>query len=325
MKYRTLGRTGLEVSELSFGAWAIGGNQHGNSYGSTNDEVSVKAIQKALDMGCNFFDTADVYGFGHSEELVGRGLREAGKLNEAIIATKVGGNFYHPDGRVTTDFSANHIRQAVEKSLQRLGRDYIDLYQLHNPSRPLIEDGQMFEVLDTLKSEGKIRAYGVSIHSVPEGLACLKSGKPDTIQVVYNVFSLVQSENPAEQLFAHAHDKNIGIIAREPLANGFLTGKQRLDTTYEPGDIRSSWPSNYRSYKIRSAEILRFLETKDAEGKITRSMAQAAMRFALDEKIISTVIVGVKTPEQATENFVVSDMPPLSKEEHQRVSRVFFG
>lgn len=325
MKYRTLGRTGLQVSELGFGAWAIGGNQHGNSYGSTNDQTSVRAIKQALEMGCNFFDTADVYGFGHSEELVGRGLQEAGKLNEVYIASKVGGNFYNPGGRVTTDFSPKHIRFALEQTLKRLGRDYLDLYQLHNPSRPLIEDGQIFTALDELKAEGKIRFYGVSIHSVAEGLACLKTGKPDTIQVVYNIYSLVQSDNPAEQLFPQAQDKNVGVIVREPLANGFLTGKQRLDTTYEAGDIRASWPSNYRSFKIRIAEALRFLEQRNPAGQVTRSLTEAALRFTLDEPAISTVIVGVKTPDQVTENFVASDLPALTREENQRISKVFFG
>jgi aryl-alcohol dehydrogenase-like predicted oxidoreductase len=319
MKYRILGRTGLKVSELSFGAWAIGGNQHGNSYGSTNDEASIRAIQRSLELGCNFFDTADVYGWGHSEEVLGRGLREAGKLNEVYIASKVGGNFYNPGGKVVTDFSVKYIRFALEESLKRLGREYLDLYQLHNPSRPLIEDGQIFEVLDELKKEGKIRHYGVSIHSVQEGLACIKSGKPDTIQLVYNLFSLVQSDHPAEQLFPQAEDANIGLIVREPLANGFLTGKQRLDTAYEAGDIRASWPSNYRSFKIRSAEALRFLE------KPGRTLAQAALRFALDQTGVSTVIVGVKTPQQAEENFVASDMPALTGDEIKQVNKVFFG
>jgi aryl-alcohol dehydrogenase-like predicted oxidoreductase len=321
MHYRTLGRTGLQVSELSFGAWAIGGNQYGNSYGPTDDATSAKAIAKALDFGCNFFDTADVYGYGHSEEVLARGLQTAGKLNEVLIATKVGGNFY--GGKTVVDFSPAYIKTALEHSLRRLQRDYIDLYQLHNPSRILIEDGQIFEVLDELKAAGKIRHYGVSIHSVPEGLACVRSGKPDTIQLVWNMFSLAQSENPAEDLFPLAHERQVGVIAREPLANGFLTGKQRLDTKYVAGDIRSTWPLNYRSYKIRLAEALRFLE--QTEDGMSRTMSQAALRFALDEPAVSTVIVGVKTPEQATENFAVPELAPLTQAERTRINGVFFG
>ena len=318
MHYRTLGRTGLQVSELGFGAWAIGGNQYGNSYGPTSDATSVQAIGQALEFGCNFFDTADVYGNGHSEEILAQGLQAAGKLNDVLIATKVGSNFN--GDKTVIDFSPQYIRSAIEHSLRRLQRDYIDLYQLHNPSRILIEDGQIFEVLDDLKAQGKIRHYGVSLHSVPEGLACIKSGKPDTLQIVWNMFSLAQSENPAEDLFPQAQEQNIGIIAREPLANGFLTGKQQLDTKYTSGDIRSTWPLNYRSYKIRLADAVRFL-AQDGQ----RTMTQAALRFALDEPAVSTVIVGVKTPEQANENFVVTDLPPLTKTEREKINKVFFG
>ncbi len=317
MKYRTLGRTGLKVSEISFGSWAIGGNQHGNSYGSTSDTDSIEAIRTACELGCNFFDTADVYGYGHSEEVLGRGLQQAGRLNDVFIATKVGGNF--TSGQTVMDFSAQHITNAIETSLKRLGREYIDLYQLHNPSRPIITDGRAFEALDKLKATGKIRAYGVSVHSVAEGITCLKTGKPDTIQIVYNFFSTLQSENPAEELFPLMHDQNIGLIAREPLANGFLTGKQKLDTKYEPGDIRASWPNNYRSHKIRLAETLRFLE------KPGRSLTQAALRFVLDEPAVSTMLVGMKTAQQARENFAVSDLPSFDETERTSIKKALFG
>jgi aryl-alcohol dehydrogenase-like predicted oxidoreductase len=317
MKYRTLGRTGLVVSEVSFGAWAIGGNRHGNSYGSTDDEISIQSITKAVELGCNFFDTADVYGYGHSEEILSEGLKRAGKLNDVYIATKVGGNFY--SGRTVVDFTPDYIRKAVQESLRRLQRNHLDLYQLHNPNKPIIEDGQIFEVLDDLKKEGLIRHYGVSIHSVQEGIACIKSGKPETIQVVYNLTSMTQSENPAEELFPMARENNIGIIAREPLANGFLTGKQKVDKIYDQGDIRASWPSHYRSYKIRLAQTLRFLEQPG------RSMTQAALRFVLDEPAISTTIVGLKTPEQAVENFAASEMPSLSVGEQQKIAAALLG
>lgn len=323
MQYRTLGRTGLKVSELGFGAWAIGGNQHGNSYGSTDDATSVAAVTRAVEQGCNFFDTADVYGFGHSEELLAQGLQEAGKLNDVIIATKVGGNFY--SGKTVTDFSTGYVKVALEQTLRRLKRDYIDLYQLHNPSRPFIENGQIFEVMEELKAAGKIRHYGVSIHTVAEGLACIKNGKPDTIQIVWNMFSLSQSENPAEDLFPLALEKNIGVIAREPLANGFLAGTQRMDTQYEPGDIRATWPVNYRSYKIRLAENLRFLERRQDSGQEPRSMAQAAIRFALDAPAVSTVICGMKTAQQVDENFYASSIAALTSEEREKINRVFFG
>lgn len=317
MKYRTLGRTGLKVSEIGFGSWAVGGNRHGNSYGTTNDAASLKAIETALELGCNFFDTADVYGYGHSEEIVGAGLRRSGKLNEVIIATKVGANF--SSGNTVMDFSNQHITEAIEASLRRLGRDFVDLYQLHNPSRRIISDGRIFETLDRLKEAGKIRHYGVSVHSVAEGLACLANGKPDTIQIVYNFYSLLQSDNPAEELFPSALDQDVGIIAREPLANGFLTGRQRLDARYEPGDIRASWPGNYRAHKISLAESLRFLEQPG------RTLPQAALRFVLDEPAVATTIVGIKTSEQAQENLAASDLPALSPTEQDRIKRTLFG
>ncbi len=317
MKYRKLGKTGLVVSELGFGAWAIGGNQYGNSYGPTDDTTSVKAIIRATELGCNFFDTADVYGFGHSETVLGQGLKEAGKLKDVYIATKVGGNFY--SGRTVVDFSPEHIRKALQESLKRLGRDWVDLYQLHNPSRPVIEDGQVFDVLDELKAEGLIRHYGVSIHSVQEGIASIKLGRPATIQVVYNLSSVIQSENPAEELFPLAQHNDVGVIVREPLANGFLSGKQRPDSKYVEGDIRGSWPNQYRSYKTRLADSLRFLAQPD------RTLAQAALRFTLDEPAISTVIVGVKTPEQAEENFKAASLPPLSEAERGKIKTTLIG
>jgi len=248
---------------------------------------------------------------------LGRGLREAGCLNEAIIAIKVGGNLTGEHD--VLDFSEHFITTALEAGLTRLGRDYVDVFQLHNPPRQIIQDAQVYTVLEDLKKAGKIRTYGVSVHTVADGLSCLKVGKPDTIQIVYNLYSLLQSENPSEVLFPLAQEQNIGIIAREPLANGFLTGKQRIDTPYEASDIRASWPSHYRSHKIRVAEALRFLE------KPERSLAQAALRFVLDETTVSTTLVGVKTVKQASENFAVSDLPPISKEEHTHINKVLFG
>ena len=318
MNYRTLGRTGLKVSEIGFGAWAVGGTQSpGQPSDAGADRVAVEAIRRAVELGCNFFDTADVYGYGHSEEILAEGLSQIGQLNEAIIATKGGSNF--SSGQTVMDYTASHLTEAVEASLRRLKRDYIDLYQLHNPSRQVIGDGTVFEVLDKLKAAGKIRFYGVSVHSVVDGLACLKNGKSDALQIVYNVSSLLQNDDPAEQLFPLALEQGVGLIAREPLANGFLTGTQRVDTVYEPGDIRGSWPSHYRAHKIRLAESLRFLERPD------RTLAQAAIRFTLDTPAVSTVVVGIKTPRQADENLSVAALPSLSPDEQQQLRKTLFG
>src|SRR3990172_2773684 len=187
MNYRSLGRTGLRVSEIGFGAWAIGGNM----WGPTDDRESIAAIRRGLDLGVNFIDTADVYGLGHSEDLMAEAI--SGRREQLIIATKVGNDF-HNDPRPWSErrppwvknFTAKYLREGAERSLARLRTDFMDVYQLHNPPRDVLESGEVFETLDALKQEGKIRFYGVSIGPSAEGILCLENGKPDCLQVVYN-------------------------------------------------------------------------------------------------------------------------------------------
>ncbi|MBK7204385.1 aldo/keto reductase [Candidatus Amarolinea dominans] len=223
MKYRTLGRTGLRVSEIGFGGWAIGGAAFGNSYGPTDDAASARR-SSALELGCTFSTRPMSTAMGHSEELLGQALHDAAARDQVIIATKVGANFYHRDvdpalapglsrhlGRPLADFPADavlpvahganfrpdYLRFACEQSLRRLRREVIDLYQLHNPGLALIEQGEIWQALDDLKQAGKIRFYGVSIHQPVEGIAALVGGKADTIQVVYNLLD----QAAASQLF----------------------------------------------------------------------------------------------------------------------------
>ena len=305
MKYRTLGKTGLKVSEVGFGAWAIGGNDHGNSYGPTDDNVSIAAVERAFGLGCNFYDTADVYGHGHSEELLGRALKGHG--NDIILGTKVGGDFYHNPPRM--NFNPEYLEFAAAKSCERLQTDHIDLYQLHNPPAQLLKTGKIFESLEKLKESGKIRHYGVSIHDPQEGLLSMKYGKPATIQVVFNLLR----QEAKNQLFHAAREQNVAIIAREPLSNGFLTGKFTLDSTFPSGDIRSNFPRNYLAGLVRAAQQLRVLETK------TRTLAQASIRFTLDHKDVATVIPGAKTPKQIEETIRASELPSLTGEELLRI------
>ncbi len=290
MKYRPLGSTGLQVSEIGFGAWAIGGNQYGNSYGPVEDEESLRAIAQAVDAGCNFFDTADCYGHGHSEELLGQALR--GRRRDVILATKGGSDFYHQPPRL--NFSEAHLNLAVEQSLKRLKTDFLDLYQLHNPPFSLIEGGRIFEPLEKLKEQGKIRFYGISIHDPQEGLLAMKIGKPSTLQVTYNVLRRVA----AEELFPRAVASGVGIIAREPLANGFLTGKYTKDSVFPVGDIRHQWPSKYQAQIVAQAESFK----KTLDQNLT-TLAQAAIRFVLSKQAVSVVIPGCKTVQQVEENF----------------------
>src|SRR5260370_1573542 len=305
MKYRVLGKTDLKVSEVGFGAWAIGGNAHGNSYGPTDDKLSLATIGKALELGCNFFDTADVYGHGHSEELLGRSLR--GCRSEVIIATKAGGDFYHGTPRM--NFISDYLEFALGKSCERLGTDYVDLYQLHNPPVQLIKDGRIFKILDRLKASGKIRHYGISIHDPQEGLLAMRAGELGAIQVAFNILR----QEAKNQLFREATKNNVGIIAREPLANGFLGGKLRAESAFPVGDIRHSFPSDYVSQLTLAVDQLRFLESK------SRTLAQAALKFVLDHNDISTVIPGAKTPDQVAEDFASSESPQLTGEELLRI------
>jgi aryl-alcohol dehydrogenase-like predicted oxidoreductase len=321
VKRRLLGRTDFAVSEVGFGAWAIGGNRYGNSYGPTDDAESIRTLRRAVDLGCNFFDTADVYGHGHSEELLGEAL--AGVRQQVIIATKVGGNFYNRDvhpllqnriaqaagtpfERIPADaplpvthdanFSPAYVRFALAMSLGRLRTDYVDLLQLHNPPVHLIGAMDTYAVLEDLKREGLIRAYGVSVHTPDEGLAAIQSTMPDTVQLVY---SLARREAEAA-FFPAARAANIGVIAREPLANGFLAGRYTPDSTWDKGDIRSRMPQQY----VRQLTALGG-RVRDLAARTGSSAAQLAIKFVLDNPAVSTAIAGTKTVAQAEENFDV--------------------
>jgi len=321
MNRRILGRTGLAVSEIGFGGWGIGGNRFGNSYGPTDDAESRRAVRRAFELGCTFFDTADVYGHGHSEEILGETLADV--RSQVVLATKVGGNFYnravHPllwdriaelagapfdelpvDAPlpVTHDsnFAPDYVRFALEQSLRRLRTDYVDLLQLHNPPLPLIAAMDTYGVLEDLKQEGKIRAYGVSIHPPEEGLAAIQATMPDTVQVVYNI----ARREPEDALLAAARTANVGILAREPLANGFLAGGYGADATWETGDIRARMP---RPYVAKMAAL--GARVRDLARQSGISPAQLALRFVLDNPGVSVVIVGMKTVQQVDDNLAL--------------------
>jgi aryl-alcohol dehydrogenase-like predicted oxidoreductase len=286
---RTLGRTGLSVSEIGFGGWAIGGNAFGNSYGPTDDAESQRAIRRAFELGCNFFDTADVYGHGHSEELLGAALHDI--RDQVIIATKVGGNFY--DGDVHMDFGPRYLRFAVERSLERLGTDHVDLLQLHNPPISLISELATYEPLEEMKREGLIRRYGVSVHPPEEGLAAVRATMPDTVQIVYNL-----ARREAEDTFLPtAQAADVGVIAREPLANGFLAGRYSADSSWQRGDIRSHMP---RSYVAQMSALGQRVRELAVQSEMTA--AQLALKFVLDRPEIAIAIVGMKTVQQVEEN-----------------------
>ncbi len=318
---RVLGRTGLSVHPIGFGGWAIGGNRFGNSYGPTDDTESKRAVRRAYELGCNFFDTADVYGHGHSEELLGEAL--AGIRPNVIVATKVGGNFYNRDvnplllGRISealgtplagipadaplpvthdANFSPPYVRFAVEQSLRRLHTDYVDLLQLHNPALALIADPETYQVLEDLKREGKIRWYGVSVHPPAEGLAAIAVARPDTVQIVYNIVR----RDVEDAFLPAARAANVGVIAREPLANGFLAGNYRPDSVWEKGDIRARMPRPYVAQVVALGQ-----RVQELANQAGLSGAQLALKFVLDNDAVSVVIVGMKTVAQVEENLSV--------------------
>jgi aryl-alcohol dehydrogenase-like predicted oxidoreductase len=263
-------------------------------------------------MGCTFFDTADVYGHGLSEKLLGQALQK--HRHECVIATKVGNDFYH--GPLRKNFDPDYIRFALDKSLARLRTDYIDLYQLHNPPLMMLQRGEHYDILEELKHSGKIRYYGVSVHDAYEGIMAVHTGKPDVIQVVYNLFR----QEAVEELFPLVQEHDVGLIIREPLASGMLTGKYRPDTTFPSGDIRASWPQEYLVMQVQLAAKLRFLETAGQ-----RTLAQAALRFILDEPAVSVVIPGIKTVAQAEENLAASEVPPLTATDRQAIRELLEG
>ena len=305
MRYRRLGRTELQVSEVGFGCWGIGGNAHGHSYGPTDNAESLRAVARAFDLGCTFFDTADVYGHGLSEKLLGQAL---GKHRQScVIATKVGSDFYH--GPFRKNFDRDYIGWALDKSLQRLRTEYIDLYQLHNPPLMMLERGEHYEVLDNLKQLGKIRHYGVSVHDAYEGSMAVHTGKPDAIQVEYNLLR----QDPDEELFPQARDSDIGLIIRSPLCSGMLSGNYRADAVFDTSDVRATWPPGYLAIQADVADSVRSLATE------RRTLAQAALRFVLDSPEISVVIPGIKTAAQAEENLAVGDLPQLTSEERDAI------
>ena len=295
MHYRRLGNTDITVSEIGFGGWAIGGQTvvAGTpiGWGRTNDEESLAAIRRARDLGVTFFDTSDSYGFGRSESLLGIVLSR--RRPDVVIATKVG-VVRDPDGRLGKDFSRAHISHAVDGSLKRLRTDYIDLYQLHNPTLAELQRDDIHEAMDRLQEVGKIRYWGVSITTPEEGIEIINRGWGYTLQVLYNILN----QAPAKELFPLAKAKGYGIIARVPLASWLLSGKYRGDTIFATDDVRQ----NFLTPKRLEEVISRVDEAKSIIGGTARSLAEGAVRFVLANDAVSTTIPGMRNVRQVEMN-----------------------
>src|SRR5215213_2196927 len=225
MDYRTLGRTGWNISSISYGAWAIGGD----AWGKTDDTESMRSLHRAVDLGVNFIDTADVYGDGHSERLIGRLRRE--RKEDIIVATKAGRRL---SPHVAEGFTRKNLSGFVERSLKNLDTDAIDLLQLHCPPPDVYDMPEVFGILDDLVGEGKLRYYGVSVERVEEALRAARYPNVQSIQIIFNMFRL----KPAEELFPVVREQRIGILARVPLASGMLSGKLRRDSTFSMSEHR---------------------------------------------------------------------------------------
>ncbi len=311
MKYRPLGKTGIQVSEISFGTWAIGG-----SWGQTDDNESLRALQAAIEAGVNFFDTADVYGGGHSEELLAKAT--AGREDEIRIATKFcrAGDIHDPK-----TYSLEQVKEYCELSLKRLNREALDLYQIHCPPTDILRDGSVFGVLDQLKAEGKIRHYGVSVETVEEGLICLEQPNVAALQVIFNLFR----QKPLDTLFPLAHEKGVGILVRLPLASGLLTGKFTKESTFAADDHRN-FNRDGASFNVGETfaglEFANGVELSDqlrwiAEGR--GNMAKASLRWILEHEAVSCVIPGFKNVKQVVDNLDAANVPSFSPEELKRL------
>ncbi len=309
MKYRSLGRTGMQISEIGFGAWGIGGQ-----WGTKDDDAAVEAINRAMDQGVNFIDTAAGYGEGHSEQVIARAFRERGE--RCYVASKVPPKNYKwppvPGVPVSEVYPKDWLIGAIERSLGYLETDCIDLMQLHCWSDAFMEDMQWYEALSQLKEQGKIRFIGVSVNDWDPygGVNLVKTGLVDSIQVIYNIFE----QRPAEKLFPAAVERNVGIIARVPFEEGLLTGKMCAGYRFIEGDWRAKWLADGRLEEAcEHVEALRWVENDH------RTMAQAALKFILAHPAVSTVIPGMRSAKHVDENVAVSDKVEMTAEEVERL------
>jgi aryl-alcohol dehydrogenase-like predicted oxidoreductase len=317
MNYRPLGRTGLQVSELSFGTWAIGG-----SWGQTDEAESLRALDRAIGEGVNFFDTADVYGDGRSERLLARAAK--GREDRVHIATKF---CRAGDIRDPKTYTYDKVSEWCENSLRRLERETIDLYQIHCPPIEILKDGSVFGVLDRLQREGKIRAYGVSVESVEEGLLCLEQPGVQALQIIFNIFR----QKPIDTLLPEAKRRGVGLLVRLPLASGLLTGKFSADARFEPDDHRN-FNRDGQAFNVgetfaglpfeKGVELARELAWI-AEGR-GGSMTHASLRWLLDFPEITCVIPGFKSVRQVEDNLGALGVASFTPEEKSRL-RAFYA
>lgn len=315
MNYRLFGRTGWQVSEIGFGAWAIGAE-----WGEVSEEDALGAILASIDHGVNFIDTADVYGDGRSERLVSRAIKA--RPEQVYVATKMGRrlNPHVPEG-----FNAKNMTAFLERSLKNLGVEAVDLVQLHCPPPQVYYMPEVFGILDDLVKSGKLRFYGVSVEKVEEALKATEFPNVQSVQIIFNIFR----QRPAELFFQLAKERRVGILARVPLASGLLTGKMSRDTTF-PADDHRNFNRYGESFDVgetfsgvdyetglAAVEELRPLLPEGA------SLAQMALRWILMFDAVSLAIPGAKNPQQAAANAAASNLPPLDETTMWRIEEIY--
>ena len=317
MNYRPFGRTGFNVSEISFGAWAIGG-----SWGEVSDDDSLKALHRAIDCGVNFIDTADVYGDGRSERLIAR-LKAERPRDAIVVATKAGRRL---NPHTAPGYNAANFERFIDRSLQNLKADALDLVQLHCPPTEVYSRPDVFGALDDLTKRGKIKHYGVSVQTVGEAMTAIEYANVKTVQIIFNCFRL----KPAETFLPRAKEKRVGVLARVPLASGLLTGKINRQTQFAPDDHRNF---NRHGQAFDVGETFSGVEDFDAAMAAVdelrklvapgTSMAQFALKWILMSEGVTCAIPGAKRPDQVDDNIAASDLPPLTMQQMEAVREIY--
>jgi aryl-alcohol dehydrogenase-like predicted oxidoreductase len=318
MQYRPLGRTGWNVSEISFGAWAIGG-----AWGNVSDDDSLKALHRSIDRGVNFIDTADVYGDGRSERLIAKVKAERPR-DTIYVASKAGRRL---PAQVTEGYNRENLTAWVERSLTNLNTDAIDLLQLHCPPTEVYYRPEVFGILDDLVRAGKLRFYGVSVEKVEEGLKAMEFPNVQSVQIIFNAFRL----RPAERFLPMAKARRVGVLARVPLASGLLSGKMTPQTTFAADDHRNF---NKHGEAFDQGETFSGLgdHMDDAFGAVEElkalvppgaTLAQFALRWILMFDGVTCAIPGAKRPEQADQNIAAAELPALTPEQMAKVREVY--
>jgi aryl-alcohol dehydrogenase-like predicted oxidoreductase len=303
---RILGKSEIPVTIVGMGLWAAGGNE----WGETDDQKVLSAIDEALEAGVNFYDTADVYGMGHSEELLGQAMK--GRRDQFIVATKIGWLNYDAERNQTAYDTVEKFIAGVESNLRRLDTDYIDVLQSHIHYRePTLEI--FLEGFQQLQEAGKIRAYGVSTSNFEYLKQFNQDGGCATLQIDYSILN----RTAEEEIFPYCQEHDIGVIVRGALAMGILTGKYDAETRFDQGDFRRRWHENPEEYEIYLQDLAKVEKLRElANG---RSLAQVALQFVLSHPAVTTVIPGAKNPRQVQDNVQAGLLPPLSAAEIQKV------